>query len=250
MTRDECWLLDEKYFGEKTEGFFTDLKRLQAGEPLAYIIGYIPFLNCKIWLDSKPLIPRVETEFWVEKAIEAIRRAGASFPRPLQILDLCSGSGCIGIAIAKAIDESEIDFCELEKKHIPTIEKNLMENDISTKRTIIYTGDLFEPIPNDVKYDFIVTNPPYVDPRLDRTNSAVKIYEPPIALYGGNGGLEIIQKIIFNSLEYLSKTGQLWIEHEPEQSVEISKLGKEAGFKTITHTDQYNKERYSQLVLQ
>src|SRR5512138_3415194 len=98
MVREEEWLLKEKWNGEKSEGFFADCQRLRDGEPLAYVIGHTPFLNTIIYLDSKPLIPRVETEFWVEKAIMEIQ----DFSRgqtlgTVQVLDVCAGSGCIGV---------------------------------------------------------------------------------------------------------------------------------------------------------
>ena len=69
---EEKWLLQEKYHGEKTEAFFADCKRLALGEPLGYLIGHVPFLDCTIWLDNHPLIPRPETEHWVEQVIEVI----------------------------------------------------------------------------------------------------------------------------------------------------------------------------------
>jgi release factor glutamine methyltransferase len=99
------WLLEEKYQGEKSEAFFSDCKRLALGEPLAYIIGYSPFMNCKIWLDNKPLIPRPETEYWVNEAIDTIKNnatlsLGLEITSP-KILDMCAGSGCIGVSLLK-----------------------------------------------------------------------------------------------------------------------------------------------------
>ncbi|MEX0913065.1 MAG: hypothetical protein WDZ56_00890, partial [Candidatus Paceibacterota bacterium] len=76
LNKEEGWLLEEKYGGEKTAGFSADLKRLACGEPLGFVIGHVPFFGCRIYLDSHPLIPRLETEFWVEKAIVAIKEAG------------------------------------------------------------------------------------------------------------------------------------------------------------------------------
>ncbi len=103
MTQDEVWLLREKYQGVKTDAFFEDCARLKNGEPLAYIIGSIPFLNTTIFLDAHPLIPRPETEFWVEKAI-----AHMNVRAPLRILDLCAGSGCIGVAVLTARKETRV----------------------------------------------------------------------------------------------------------------------------------------------
>ena len=94
----------------------------------------------------------------------------------------------------------------------------------------------------------ILSNPPYIDPALDRTQTSVKDFEPHLALYGGESGMEIIEKIITDAAVHLNQDGQLWIEHEPEQGVLIQKVGAKAGFSVSTHTDQYEVERYSVLI--
>ncbi|MEY2664926.1 MAG: hypothetical protein RLZZ480_31 [Candidatus Parcubacteria bacterium] len=244
MSQDIEWLLKEKFGGEKSDAFFADCKRLALGEPLGYLIGHVPFLGCTIHLDSKPLIPRTETEFWTEKAIEEIKRAAPSAPR---VLDLCAGSGCIGVAIAKAIPEATIHFSEIDASHLPTIEKNLAVNNIDKNRTCIAHSNLFEQFSGT--YDFILSNPPYIDMDLNRTDDSVLENEPYIALSGGLAGLEVIQTIIEEAPKHLASGGQLWIEHEPEQSEAIRNLAREHKFICTTHTDQYGVERYSVLVL-
>jgi release factor glutamine methyltransferase len=251
FSQEAEWLLGEKYNGEKTVGFFTDVEKLEAGEPLAYLIGHIPFLDSKIYLDSRPLIPRPETEFWVKDLITKIYREKISSDSPLHILDLCAGSGCIGVAIAAAIPEAKVDFLEIEERHLSTITKNCFENNLEKSRFNAFQGNLFltkEKVTLPY-YDFIITNPPYIDPTLDRTEKSVKDYEPSIALYGGQSGMEIITRIITQSPEHLKKGGQLWIEHEPEQAEEI-KTSAGKIFTANTYKDQYGLLRYTKLVLQ
>jgi len=109
-------------------------------------------------------------------------------------------------------------------------------------------SDLFENIPTT--YDYILTNPPYIDPAVDRAEPSVKLHEPSLALYGGVKGMECIEKIITQASAHLTHHGQLWIEHEPEQSVQVEHLAKNSSFSCTTHKDQYDVERYSILVLQ
>ena len=243
LNREEEWLLKEKYGGEKSEAFFTACKKLAAGTPLAYLIGYTPFLNTKIYLDSHPLIPRAETEFWVEKVLAVISQRTT----PTKVLDLCAGSGCIGITIAKNHYLSQVDFAELEEKHHSTIETNCQENQISKDRYHIFSSDLFTRLVNK-KYDFILSNPPYIDETLGRVEPSVKNHEPSLALYGGKAGMELLAKIILEAPKYLSQSGQLWLEHEPEQTENILALAHEH-FTVTTHKDQYQVLRFSQLVL-
>ena len=246
------WLLDEKYGGEKSDAFFADCKRLALGEPLAYLIGFSPFLNCKIFLDSRPLIPRVETEFWVEEAITAAK-GGTSLslgfsPEPLRVLDMCAGSGCIGVALAKAIPRALVTFAEIDERHLPTIEKNIMANEIDSAHTMLVHSNLFSNVTG--KYNFILSNPPYIDEALKRVDDSVVMNEPYVSLFGGEKGLDVISQLIAESPAHLVSGGQLWIEHEPEQTGAIHDLAKTRNFTVTTHLDQYEKERFSILVLQ
>lgn len=244
------WLLMEKYGGKKTDDFFADCRKLALGEPLAYLIGHVPFLNTTIYLDSRPLIPRPETEFWVSSVIEIIKTkqaGGLTTDTPVSILDLCAGSGCIGVAIAANVPQSHLTFSEIEQKHISTIAKNCQENKIDKNRCTIHHTSLFDGI--DAKFDFIVSNPPYVDASLNRVDPSVRDFEPHLALFGGAGGLDVIADIIKTAPAHLTRGGQLWLEHEPEQAVAIAELATTNGFTITTHTDQYDIVRYSTLVL-
>ncbi len=248
MNKDAHWLLTEKYDGVATSDYFDDCQRLEAGEPLAYLIGHVPFLGCTIWLDSKPLIPRSETEFWTDHVIHHIKKSPYR-DVTLQILDLCAGSGCIGVAIAKHLPLAHVDFNELEFTHLPTIKKNCQANDIVLGRVHIGAGNLFSELDPEVKYDHIVSNPPYIDPELNRTDLSVMAHEPAIALYGGAGGLALITAIILYAPDFLKPGGTIWVEHEPEQTAAIRDLAAKK-FTVSTHRDQYHLERFSELVLQ
>lgn len=182
MTRDEQWLLDEKNYGKETPEYEADKKRLARNEPLGYIIGWQPFLGLKIYLDSKPLIPRPETEWWVEQLINAISgtlrsataRAGGTFSatlfsyerselenkkyscgaendsvprnriRELRFLDLCAGSGAVGCAVLAKMPGVQVYFGEIDPAHEATIQKNIRENNLDVSRANIRIGDLFE----------------------------------------------------------------------------------------------------------
>lgn len=248
-SQDIQWLLSEKYNGEKTDAFYADCKRLALGEPLAYIIGFSPFIDCKIWLDSHPLIPRTETEFWVHECIKAIE-ASATLSlgledRSLRILDLCAGSGCVGIALAKHFPTARVEFSEIDERHVATITKNLIENDIGTDRTVIHHTSLFDGISG--QFDFILSNPPYIDEQNSRADISVVDHEPHLALFGGKDGLETIRDIVDNLRSHLAPGGQLWLEHEPEQLVKIAMMAERNGFTSANYQDQYGVERFSVL---
>ncbi len=237
MDKETKWLLDEKYNGITSEEFERDRERLVAGEPLAYIIGWVPFLRSKIYLDSRPLIPRTETEYWVEKAIKEIQSKGIQHPK---ILDLCAGSGCIGVVALNSLPGATVDFAEMDETHHETIQKNIRENDISQDRTRIFGGDLFEQLSDT--YDVILTNPPYIDPKeIAGVEPNVLGFEPSGALFGGINGMEFIQRIIGDAPQFLKPGGMLIIEHEPEQEFLIKQLLPEI----VSYPDQFGIIRFS-----
>lgn len=235
MNQEIQWLLNDKHNGIQSDAFHADIKRLESGEPLAYIIGWVPFCGTKIYLDSHPLIPRPETEYWTKLAIDEVKEKEA--PR---ILDLCAGSGCVGVAVMKAIPESKVDFVEIDESHHPTILKNIRDNGIDENRARIFGGGLFENVTD--QYDVILTNPPYINPELsDRIGESVRDQEPDLALFGGNGGMELIGKILAQIPQFLKPSGVLYMEHEPEQADEIQRLL--SGI--VSHKDQFGVVRFS-----
>lgn len=247
MSRDEEWLLNEKYLGERSEEFFRDCERLNAGEPLAYVIGHIPFLDTTIYLDSHPLIPRPETEFWVEKILIDIASThtphhGGLTP-VMRVLDMCAGSGCIGVAVAKALPFAHVDFVEKDASHHPTIRKNIQENGIEEPLTRILGGNLFENV--EGVYDLILSNPPYIDRHLNRTDSSVLAHEPHEALFADSEGFALIERIMRDALRHLSPDGILVIEHEPEHGTPIRELAQELGYHVDSKRDQYDVIRYT-----
>lgn len=238
LNKEAAWLLSEKYNGIESEAYQKDLLRLKSGEPLAYIIGHTPFLNATIHLESRPLIPRSETEHWVSQALKEIKKDAA-------VLDLCAGSGCIGVAVSMECG-AHVDFGEIDERYHATIEKNIRENVGDVSHTM-YGGDVFENI--EKKYNFILTNPPYINPALEeRVEASVRLHEPERALFGGKNGMDIIEKIIKDAPSHLLPDGIIYIEHEPEQVDALNAIAHEAGFRdVVTRKDQYGIDRYTRI---
>src|SRR4051812_37967220 len=116
-------LARDKYDGDASRITQEDRARLAAGEPLAYVIGWVPFLGLSIGLDTHPLIPRPETEWWTEELVGRLReRFGA---RPFKLLDLCAGSGAIGLAVLKELPGAQVSFAELSPEHTELILRNI-----------------------------------------------------------------------------------------------------------------------------
>lgn len=244
--KEENWIIKEKYGGRKTEELASDLRRLKAGEPVAYIIGYVDFLGCKIDLDEKPLIPRPETEYWTELVIAKIRKNGK---KNIYCLDIFSGSGCIGIAILKNIPDSKVVFAERSAKFCRQIRKNLDLNGISSERYQIIRANIFRPLEAEnfpEGFDYILANPPYIpEERETELDKSVTAWEPPEALFAKEEGLLIIKRFLGEVKKYLNSSGEVWLEFDISQNLKIKKMLEEGGFKEISfHKDQYSRWRF------
>jgi release factor glutamine methyltransferase len=200
------------------------------------------FLNCKIDLSKRVFIPRIETRFWVKKALNSIRTA-SNEQRTIKVLDIFAGSGCIGIAILKNIRKSCVDFIDIDENAIEQIEINLKLNKISPKRYRIIKSDVFEKVKG--KYDFIFANPPYVaKERLEEVQESVKKLEPKISWYGGRGGLKYLKKFFKEAKYHLKENGIIFMEIDPFQKEEVEKILKKGYKKFKFYKDQFKKIRW------
>ena len=243
---------------------------------IEYQGGYTKFLNCRIDLSKKVFIPRIETEFWVKKAIKEIKKSQKSkVPiRPslralgksqkFEILDMFAGSGCIGIAILKNIKNSFVDFVDIDKKAIGQIKINLKLNKISPKRYKIYQSNtraerkvkkifisstLFEKLKG--KYNYIFANPPYVaKERLKEVQPSVLKYEPKISFLAGKKGLFYIRKFLKEAKRFLKPGGIIYLEFDPEQKNDILNILKKENYKNSRFfKDQFKRYRFAKVDL-
>lgn len=237
MNRERAWLLKEKYGGKECPEFFEDLERLKSGEPLAYVIGWVDFLGCRIDLSRRPLIPRPETEWWVEKAIS---RESQAAKKAIRVLDLFSGSGCIGIALAKHLPDAQVDCADIGKKYIEQIAINARLNGVS-RRVRPIVSDVFSNITGT--YDLILANPPYIPLKLKETlDVSVTRYEPSEALFAENG-VSFINTLIEQSRDYLNPGGIVYVEFGADQKREIEMRLQHSHWDSELWKDQYGRWR-------
>ena len=236
------WLLEEKYGGKTSPQYEADVARLHEGEPLDYIIGKTNFLGCTIDLQKRPLIPRTETEYWTEKVIKEVLRKDE---RPLKILDIFSGSGCIGIAIAKYVPYASVTLSDISPHNIEQIKTNIALNRINEKRMTVIRSDMFEHI--EGTFDYIFANPPYIaENRTEQVGRSVLDYEPHEALFASNNGLFYIKRLLKETPLHLKPGGCMFIEFDSWQkdilNVFLDAL-RPVYTKRVWHDDQYEKPR-------
>ena len=197
-------LVRDKYGGNHAADLEEDRARLLKGEPLAYVIGWMPFMGLRISLDSKPLIPRPETEWWTEELVAHLKeRFGNEL---FELLDLCAGSGAIGLSVLAHLPAACVTFSDIVPEHATLIQKNLEENGIDSSRARIHTSDLFEGI--EGRFHVIATNPPYV-PSGRSLDASVTGFEPVVALYSGSDGLDLIRRIAAEAPAHMLPDGEL-----------------------------------------
>ena len=204
--------------------------------PEDYKRGFKDFLGTKIDLSKKPLIPREETAHWVDIAIKEIKEGS-------ECLDLFAGSGCIGIAVLKNVKNSFCDFGDKEELFLEQIKISLDLNKIESERYDLIKTDVFSNIKK--QYDFILANPPYVaESRIDEVGEDVKMFEPSIALYGGNDGMKYIKIFLEEAVNYLKEKGIIYLEFDQEQKDWIEEIIKDKYSKFEFLKDQFNEYRF------
>ena len=192
------------------------LSRRKNGEPLQYILGECEFMSLPFYVESGVLIPRADTETLVEEIIKAAK------PQ-MKILDICSGSGCIGISLAHYIKDATVTMLDISDKAMNVSEKNIALNGVQDRVTV-KKCDILNEIPQG-KYDVIVSNPPYIETAvIDKLQTEVKDYEPRLALDGGGDGLVFYRRITDTAAQMLSENGILAFEIGFDQGKSVSEL--------------------------
>lgn len=211
-------------------------------KPIQYIFKHVPFLNLDINLKPGILIPRPETEHWTNDLIEVLESTKLNQKQEhlLTILDLCTGTGCIGLSLAKAFPLSTVYALDISNDAYNLTKINAQQNEI--KNIIVLKSDLYKKLPKDIKFDLIVSNPPYISyKRWKKLDPMVKKWENPNALTAKKGGTYLIKKIIKEAPKWLKYNTQLKnagipqviIEMDDNQAKKISKLLKHYGFDNI-----------------
>ena len=213
------WLLKEKYNGVETPEFLADVERLKKAEPLAYVIGWIPFYGCKIDVSLHPMIPRPETEFW---ALRAVKELEALNKPSLRLADTFSGSGCIGVGLAKHLPNATVELSEFDPKLTEQLRINTKINGVEA-RTTCMQADALSGLRG--QYDAIFANPPYIDPAaIPEMDVSVINYEPHLSLFAGEKGLKYVKLIIDSGAQFLNSGGTFYIECDAHQKAWIEEL--------------------------
>ena len=217
------------------------VERRLAGEPVAYIVGEWEFYGIPIIVNETVLIPRIDTELLAAEAIRLTRQHGGK----LRLLDLCSGSGCIGLAVASHVPGCRIVLADNSEKALAMCRANMLRNNISRNVTAIEVDVLETPPALLGTFDGIVCNPPYIPTgELINLDPSVRDYEPVYALDGGPDGLYYYRAIATNWVSLLKPGGFLILECGAGQAQEVRDILAEGGLKNIkTFIDTLGIER-------
>lgn len=187
------------------ESYLNKINDIKNGMPIQYITNKQEFMKLNFYVDKNVLIPQPDTEILVEKAIEICNNHG----NDIKILDLCTGSGAIGISIAKNIKNAKVYATDIKNTVIDIAKQNAKQNNVDNIEFIV--SDMFENI-QEKDFDIIVSNPPYIETDVIKTLPTEVRNEPIIALDGGKDGLKFYKIILSEYKKYLKKDGYLLLE--------------------------------------
>ena len=229
----EHYVSDEQY--RQAEEYTA---RILSGEPLAYILGQWDFYGLNLQVNSNVLIPRDDTCAVTELAIKYAKE----LPDTPRILDLCTGSGCIGLAVAKHIPNARITLADLSKEALVIARKNVTANGLLSRVSCVTADALTGPDKFLGKFDVIVSNPPYITAQeMEELPHSVKDFEPHMALYGGVDGLDFYRGIADKYRDALKPGGYLCFEFGMGQGDAVCQILTMNGYTILERTKDYNK---------
>ena len=236
-TREEYVASSRFYVTDpKIESAVNDMvSRKLRGEPVAYLVGEWEFYGLPMVVNESVLIPRADTELLAEVSINLLKKRGWQ----TRVLDLCAGSGCVGLAIAANVPNCRIVLADISKEALGVCRANMLKNKL-TRQTTAIDVDVTEPAPTLLgSFDVIVSNPPYIPTGdLQSLDLSVRDFEPIEALDGGPDGLYIIRAIVNNWSSLLKPSGNMAFECGIGQAEAVREIMSDYGYQDIKiHTD-------------
>ena len=222
---------------EVCEAMESAVRRVLSGEPLAYILGEWTFYGMTLYIDENVLIPRDDTCAVTQLAI----KRGLYLEQNPRILDLCTGSGCIGLAVANRVKDAHVTLADISEAALTVAKKNVARHEL-TARVACVQADALSPAPEFLgQFDLIVSNPPYITTQeMTELDKSVKDYEPHLALHGGLDGLDFYRSIVQNYTKALKPGGFLCLEYDPSQGDAICWLLENNGYTVLECVRDYN----------
>lgn len=215
------------------------LKRRAAGEPLQYILGKADFFGLEFGVDRSVLIPRPETELLVEEVIKLVGRQ-AFKPQGLKILDIGTGSGCVAISLAKALNGPQITAVDISAAALEVARDNARAHGVEID---LIESDLAGALEKNAQFDIIVSNPPYIRSSQIKDLQAEVQHEPSEALDGGADGLDFYRRLSAACPAHLETGGFLVVEigHDQRQGIEDIFQGLD-GYEIVSFLQDYNQK--------
>ena len=238
-TREEILRDQALYASEEISAKLDfEVARMLAGEPLAYILGEWEFYGLKLYVDKNVLIPRDDTCAVADLAI----KQGLFLGKDPRILDLCTGSGCIGLAVASKLKDARVTLADISRDALAVAKKNTALNHLGSRVSCVQADALGKPSAFLGKFDLIVSNPPYITTaQMATLPISVKDYEPHLALHGGDDGLIFYRAIAQNYKMALKPGGYLCFEFGEEQGDDICQILELNGYTILERSRDYNE---------
>ena len=237
-TQEQILADRETYASEEVCREMADaIVRIRRGEPLAYILQEWDFYGMRLYVTPDVLIPRDDT---CAVTALAIRKALFLDQSP-RILDLCTGSGCIGLAVAHRVKDARVTLADISQDAIAVARKNAAAQKLSGRVSCVQADALKAPAAFLGKFDMIISNPPYITRQemLDLPES-VSRFEPHLALFGGEDGLDFYRSIAANYKEALRPGGYLCFEFGAGQGDAVCQILAENGYTILERSRDYN----------
>ncbi|MEO8876027.1 MAG: peptide chain release factor N(5)-glutamine methyltransferase [Polyangiaceae bacterium] len=220
--------------------FRDAVKRRRTHEPVAYLLGNREFFGRNFKVDRRVLVPRPDTEALVEVALERSRHVSMS----MRALDLCTGSGCVGITLARERPTSQVVLTDLSADALTVARENALR--LGAYNLACFQGDLFAALPASanakMRFDIVVSNPPYIaTAEIATLMPDVRDFEPKLALDGGADGLDLVRRIVSDAAKHLEKNGIVALEIGYDEAERTRGIFTEHGYADIETRRDYGK---------